>query len=351
MNAESTSLASSAQLQRKLSEGEHSSRNDSEETTASTSNSRLSLLARLSSMQTSVGDNDDRMAAMTAEAARNFSFAPASHLPGMNGNRHRVSASRMQTNTDSLKNRPVPFLATRRSRQFVPQRPSNDSNLIQEKVTPAAVNGHQETSTSPHGTHQKSISHLGPQSDSVFGDAQTSGFILDVPSHIARRASTPTLPVVHRLAQQKTLSNRIAHENHLEDSYRARGQGVSGDYEEQGEEGYESGPYHMNGEPVGYSHSPEFIVEQDFRQDSSQEVYHEHDQGDNVQTEWFASPQDFEPAPLPAFPIAGFSVAFMKQFEEYVRTHQQEARDAEQKWKNATIEEWKAGKYGESSNH
>lgn len=43
-------------------------------------------------------------------------------------------------------------------------------------------------------------------------------------------------------------------------------------------------------------------------------------------------------------PLAGFPTGIMAHFEDYMRTHQQEAHDAEFRWKNATFEEWKAGK-------
>jgi DNA polymerase IIIc chi subunit len=93
----------------------------------------------------------------------------------------------------------------------------------------------------------------------------------------------------------------------------------------------------MSEEPAAYFRSSE---EREFEQAPGPELYTDPNEEDT-------KPTDPVPSPAAVSPISGLSAGFTAQFADYVRAHQQEAQDAEERWKNATIEEWKAGKYGE----
>ena len=309
-------------------------RNSEDKRSASTH--QLSLLSTLANQQeASGGAIDDTMAAATAEVAKIFNFERVSRSSATNETQQQGSASHAPLSPQLPRTGRAPFLVARPSRQFIPQKTSKEYAPVQEEESRTVAKPEKpRKETLSHSTHPEA---QGAQPDAAYGGGQPSSSFQEVPFHAVPSRLFSSTPDACGFPLQNSSSNQAAYRigipsEHSEDPYEDN-RTVDSDHELHDQEG-DFGDYYMNEEPAAY-----------FR--SSKEREFERAPGPNEEDTKLTDPVPSQDPPPAVSPTSGFSAGFTAQFADYVRTHQQEAQDAEERWKNATIEEWKAGKYGE----
>lgn len=310
---------------------------------------QVSYLSMLTNQrQISGGNEEDGITAATAEAMKNFSFEKAARNSEMNEIRQRGSTSHASLHPELARNGVAPF-ATRHSQQFIPQKTLNVYDLVQGEESRAVTKPdklrHEATFHRPRHEAQRDAFARGIRPVPHNGAGQPSSSLQKVAFHVTPHPLSSNTTDARPFLIPTGLSDQAAHRTgtpneHSEDLYDEGEQAENGDIGAQGQEG-DLGDDFMN-DPAGCFRSSEFGEEQDLEQAPGREQYTEQSH-DHAQPTDPISSRDSSAAPSP---ISRFSAGFTTQFEDYARTHQQDAQDAEERWRNATIEEWKAGKFG-----
>lgn len=264
-----------------------------------------------------------------SEVARNFTFQAA---PANYQDQQRASSSRDPLSVDTSRNGLSSFaqpgtLRARRSQQFLPPSASN-AHAMQKSDSRAAFT---PAVTQQMDAPTNTITSRGGQSRPAQGN--TTRMELQ-PRNLAQQS--PFTPLASVQVLETAHTRQVFQAEHFsepeveytEESYQ------NGAPVESGEHDRDDRQYYTNEDPSHFGDAEQ----QNFDAETYPEKFKE-DIGEPVQSQDAATDHPLVPV-LPA--------GFVEHFDEYLMTHQQEAYDAEQKWKNATLEEWKAGKFGKS---